>query len=521
MPGDPDRRPSLSLVLAGLGLLLVASRWFQLASPHLVEDGDEAIVGVMVQQVVSGGGLPLFFYGQSYALAVVELLGALAALPVFGAGALSLKVGGLLAWAVGLGLFATAVSRLAGTRVAALAAGALLFVPAWGRVTMMYTGALVVSSAALWLAARLGGTDRRDAPEGDSDRLGFGALGAACAVLFFVHPLWLATVAPFVPFRRLAGRRGHNAVALGVGAALAVGAVWLLGDDRGDYWSPPLLGHTQLARSLLLLPERLYVMASGHYFLADRLPMGPANRLATTLWCVATLAAWGGLAWRWRALERRVADLAVRAALAVAAIAGFSLLIDPALFGPRYLLPLTPAWLLGAALGFEAVHERGGLPARAAAVLAGVVMLASGAALVERRHVSTGGYEVQLAHPEPEALEALVRGLEERGVHHVYSLDPMLQWNLVYRSRGAIVARWLPPTDRRPEAPRAVDRALAEGAPVALVGRLGPNPGEIMHALSRTMPDVLLIPPHFFAAFDPTPALLEAQGFILSGGESP
>ena len=41
----------------------------------------------------------------------------------------------------------------------------------------------------------------------------------------------------------------------------------------------------------------------------------------------------------------------------------------------------------------------------------------------------------------------------------------------MFKSRGAVTARWAPAEDRIPEYVRAVDEALLRGEPVALVGR--------------------------------------------------
>ena len=53
----------------------------------------------------------------------------------------------------------------------------------------------------------------------------------------------------------------------------------------------------------------------------------------------------------------------------------------------------------------------------------------------------------------------------------MYSLDPLLPWNLAFASGEDIVGRWFSWEDRSPAYPRAVDGALHDGVPVALLGR--------------------------------------------------
>jgi len=68
-------------------------------------------------------------------------------------------------------------------------------------------------------------------------------------------------------------------------------------------------------------------------------------------------------------------------------------------------------------------------------------------------------------------VERLLTEVQGAGVAHVYSLDPLLQWNLMFASRGQVLARWFPAADRRPRIPGAIDAAVAAGAPVVLALR--------------------------------------------------
>jgi hypothetical protein len=126
---------------------------------------------------------------------------------------------------------------------------------------------------------------------------------------------------------------------------------------------------------------------------------------------------------------------------------------------------------------------------------------------------------------DPYALEAgeverLVAEIKGAHVAHVYSLDPLLQWNLMFASRGEVLARWLTATDRRPGIPIAIDAAVAAGAPVVLAARrsqaeyLRSHLGE---ARARELPTAL-VTRHLILLAGLTVEDLRALGFEAAGG---
>ena len=93
----------------------------------------------------------------------------------------------------------------------------------------------------------------------------------------------------------------------------------------------------------------------------------------------------------------------------------------------------------------------------------------------------------------------------------------MLQWVIMFVSREQVVARWLHPTDRVPEYPAAVDRALRAGQRVAIVGRAAhalPLGNALRHAgYPNLRPRV--IADTFFILLDPSPFIVQSLGFQL------
>jgi len=70
---------------------------------HCSFDGDEAIVGIMAQDLLHGRNIPVFFYGQQYGLSFFEVIGVAIAMIFFGSSVWALKIGSLLVFSVGIG----------------------------------------------------------------------------------------------------------------------------------------------------------------------------------------------------------------------------------------------------------------------------------------------------------------------------------------------------------------------------------------------------------------------------------
>ncbi len=100
--------------------------------------------------------------------------------------------------------------------------------------------------------------------------------------------------------------------------------------------------------------------------------------------------------------------------------------------------------------------------------------------LLETRAPAFFGPGPQRFGVDRENVRALVRELESHGVRFACSLDPMLQWNLMFESRESVIARSHNPLDRRPEFARKVDEARAGGLPVALIVPAPHGPADIL-----------------------------------------
>jgi len=502
------RRAALGAAAVGVLATLAVTRLPQLLSPQLFACGDEALVGIMTEDLLAGRRLPIFLYGQSYALAVPELVGTAVSVQLLGASSVALKTGGLLVWGIGLALFMGALGRLAGGRAAVVGGAALVLMPAWGRVSLMYSGAFLVSGLCLWLAARMRARQEVAGP------VAFSVLGAALAATYFVHPLWFAAVVPLVLVACARSATIRSGTAALAGGAVLSGLVLAAGEGA-EHWSPSPFASPDVVAAVLDLPRRLFIMLGGHYFLSWTIPMGPLARAATIVWGVLLVAAIG-LA----LLGGRHGPLVLGCLASMLVTLVCAVLIDNEFFGFRYLLPLTVPLACLVAVAAEQVSAQRGVAGALAAIGVGlVVVVVSAAGLAELGRVSPRGYLRDAQPPESESLATLLAHLDRHGIHHVYSTDAMLQWNVMFASARRVQARWLPSTDRVPEYPRAVDRAALAGEPVAIIGRLEDQGGWTLERLAaggRQAVRLVTVAPHYFIVLEPTVADLENVGFRLN-----
>ena len=457
-------RGAYALVLVAVAIL---SRVPQLTSPNLLLDGDEAILGLMAKHVSDGTAFPIFFYGQDYGLAAIEAPAGAASFATAGVGAVQLKVAILAIWAIGAVGYFLAGATLVGAAWSFWLTLLLILSPAWAVSSMKAWSGYVTSFTAtgLLLAVVLSGRDR------PRTSMWFLA-GALTGIVFLAQPLWLPGLLPIAIFLLAVQRRPRFVAAWLAGAAGIAGAVRLLALGRSfEYWTPPAIGNPDLAGSVGDVLEQTYVSLTGSYNLASAVAPGSATTALALLWSAVFVALVVGQVLRLAARRFLVWSHVLFAAVASTMAANWLLL---GARDGRYLLPLA------ALLALWAGVEARGLAGRTTELFAS----ASGVALVLGA-VSMGEFRAfSFLPPEPPGrlseerrLDAAIAHMRMKGAGHAISLHPLLQWQVTFYSREAVIARWTYPVDRYPPYVSAVDRAVRERAPVAVIGYAGATRG--------------------------------------------
>ncbi len=436
--------------------LLFLSRLPFLLRMELALDGDESIVGLMALHLLQGRSLPVFFYGQGYGLSILEAGAGATVFAVLGVSATALRLAMVALWSLGGAFLGAAAAQLAGRRAGWITSLLVATCPAWlewsTKARGGYVTAFLLSSLALWMVSEA-------RPGGPSRHLG---VGMCVAGVFFAQPFWLAGLLPFLIalwWRRRDTKEGSFLLAGALGGSLILQAA----AAGADYWRPDLLGDFQPLTSLLGLPMRVHTLFTGAYLYEERLTAGFFSVAAGMIWTLAALFLLLLPMIRRRGGAR---GPALAGAVAVLLLIALSLLVSPAAFGFRYLLPLALVVPLVSGLGTE---RRGRF--HATVIMVGLLAISGGLALGERTWKPLAAQRLSPYTLLADEEAALLQRLERAGVHHVYSLDPLLPWNLAFASGEAVQGRWFAADDRVPAYPRAVDHALAAGQPVALVGR--------------------------------------------------
>lgn len=432
-------RPWLALGLAvAVGLKLAL-----LFTSQSMADGDEAVTGLMAMHVLERGIHPIYPYGVQYgAGAGVEIHLAALLFAVFGASDVALKAAGLLVWLATLALVYATALRMAGPWAGSAAALLYGFAPQAAEWSLKVCGGhgvgVLLAVAAVFLVER------------GSPRFLAAALLPLAAV---AHP----TVVPFcIALAGLLVWRSESArERIAVVASLAVVAAlvaFAFQPPATGVWNPAATRFDGLG--LLAMLPRLVAGAFAPNLHAQWLP--PLPQLVVSIaWLVALAAALAGPgpARRWLYL---LAPLAVL------------LVVEPTALASRQMLLLYPLGCIVLATGLATMPRR-------REILAGLVLAGAAVQVQVAFDPAVHGAGSQARGILRDNVREVVRRLDARGIRHVYSADPMLQWNLAWASRERIVARWTQPVDRIPEYGLRVDAARRAGLPVAVVAKPRPE----------------------------------------------
>jgi hypothetical protein len=478
-----------------------------LVGPQTYMDGDEALMGLVVLHALQGGGIPLFPYGAEFGLSFLETGVGVVFASVFGLSEVILNASIFALWCAGAACLVAAVARFVDSRAALWAAMLSVATPAWLHFSNIswgyYHSAFLFCHASLLLVALV-------VEEAGPRRGTIGLLGLLASLTYYTQPIFALGLLPFLGWLALRRRRPDDIVILAAGFAVCTIGYYLVRNPEA-YWAPTTFANVAVLESLAQMPRRLWVNATGVYFLNRQLELGTLTKLLSLGWVV--LVASAGTQAAWNAVRSRRIDVSVVALASIVVIVGFSLVVDRFQWGYRYLVPT---------VGFEVLLVARELHRRAASFTHGLRAVDVGAAamvgvaiLLSVTEVSRtpgfSGTSVAAETLERDAVRASVAFLEEEGVRHVYAWDGMLQWKLMFESRGRILARWIYRTDRIPEYPAAVDRAFAEGARVAIFGELTD-----LEAVRRSIADAgavanpLRVSDYHFVVLDPPRDLVEA-----------
>lgn len=507
-----NNRHLFKAFLVGGILLIVSSRLVQLFSGSIELDSDEAILALMSKHIIEGRDFAIFFYGQTYGLSIIESLTGAVFFGLFGYSDVCLKAAMLLLWVIGWVFFVLAVKKHAGICVSCAAGLVLIFCPAWSVWSMMarggYVTAFLLNNVCLWLFVCF----YQAGKIGTSKYIFFGSL---LGLLFLSQSIWFLSFLPFVALLLLQEKKLRSAVLLGLSFFATSGIIFSLATTgKTTAYLPVFSFRPDIFVSLRLLPERLWVFFTGQYYM--NVPTA-SRGLSTTI----SACFWSGLFFLsvfvtvYNLIKRRGHRIAYASFLSMAVVLGLTALLESEIFYYRYLLPTAAAIIF---FYFARVTDLNHLRYRWKVILLSVgfvIVVAGGISTVDAKNF----YERRVLgdYTANAARRKLVENLLSDGIQHVYCLEPLLQWNIIWDSKERIIARWIEPVDRYPAYPKAVDRAFYSGEKVALVGTevFLKDVQQIMFVSKEPQAKLKIVEGHYFRIDQPSLQLLKNLGFKL------
>jgi hypothetical protein len=446
-----------------LSAICVASRLPQLRSPNLLVDGDESVLGLMAKHMAEGREFPIFFYGQHYALATVEAgAGALGFL-IAGVSAVSLKLAMLGLWTIGVLFSFLALSTILGLNGSTWITAILVVNPVWAAWSMKAGGGYLTSFTAtamlLWLLVRA--RERETVVR-------WLIAGALTAVIYLAQPLWLPGVVPIVLVVLVSRRRLSWGVAYVAVTAGLILIVKLATPMSVDTWNGPALGNPNLLGSLSRVAQQVYVYLTGSYYLQWAIdPPGPATKILAVVWCIVLPALL--LMQMYRLLTKRYCLASHVLFGSVCSTLGAEWLLL-SVRDARYLLPLAGLLVPLAGVEFVDLVDRRLVPRSVAFLFATAMLLLGSLSMREFSEFNYLWKNPPNRWTEARRLQQVIGYLRVKDVSHVFSMNGLLDSQLLFYSNEQVLARWTFPISRYPAYSTTVNRALTKGEPVAVVG---------------------------------------------------
>jgi len=181
------------IIILALLLLNILPRLIYILSDGFFMDGDEAILGTVVQDVFKNNHFSLFLNGQNYGFVFFEILmGSIASL-FFGVNMLSLKISIFIFWLINIViLYYIGKKIFLNRRFAFLAVLLISFIPVWydwaTKARFGYVSAFLFSDLVVLLTLF------------KKTKVRIIAISLCLLLIYYVQPLYLVVTAPFVVY---------------------------------------------------------------------------------------------------------------------------------------------------------------------------------------------------------------------------------------------------------------------------------------------------------------------------------
>ena len=311
-----------------LGLCVLARLPHILNENFFYFDDDEALIGIMAQEMLRGELFPYFFCGQNYGLSFFETLSVAGCIKIFGSGIWALRIGGLLLFSLGITfIYQTLKSRNMSFLFSAGVAVLLITFPTWYLWGAMVRGGYVTSFAAVSIIFFV--TQKKEAFRFENILMGFLLYTA-----YESHVLILIPVLPFVfEWWRDKPQRWMNAVKIiSTSLILIYGLRYLFSNESQSYLNPISIEKMKLSTLLSYLSEWIHSF-SGFYFYSVNFNPPDYWQVGLYLLLAVMIVTIILGVWKISGKKRTIALLCL-----VAIVFGFLVLAQVKDYAPRYMI---------------------------------------------------------------------------------------------------------------------------------------------------------------------------------------
>jgi hypothetical protein len=472
--------------------LVIIARVPYLLSDHVYFDGDEAMLGIMGRDLITGRNIPFYFYGQQYGFSFFEALSAGFFILFLGSTVWSLKFGGMLLFSLGIQrLFRVLRTYQVSIAVFLFTAFILVAFPTWvvwatklrGGYVTAFVGVCFILEQLLvhknWTSSN------------------WAVVSMVSAIVLVSQPFFILPVSLLLIKRFFTSERQLmvTSMAVGIGSLVLLRSLALL---NPNYWNPPMAMTFNFSKLNKHLTDNLISNFTGYFAFWDNYEVPDSVAFGAT----AFLTGVGG--WFLLVISRSSKDQ-VQNTLLILFGSAISTLALPLFVhdGGRYLLPFFSGVLL--MIVMLTISNKNTL-------LFSVIL--SSALIPTLNFADYTSYWLEAKEPDMKRLDELVQVLEERDLRYGFVSEWQLIWQLNYLGNDEMAFRYQTIAERVPRFIEQANECYSDTSctPV-LVGGLWPLLG--METVPGWNEKIEKVNARYYIMENPDTVFLNKGGFEL------
>lgn len=447
-------RQSKYLVPVIIIICCFLTRLPQLLSPALCLDSDECVVAIMSKHMLQGKEFSVFFWGQRYGFSLLEELFIVPFMAIFGVTAIAVKLGMLSLWSIGVLYFYKTLQAIdpRSKKLALVLTLILITFPAWSLWSMKarggYLTSFTLSSIVLYLLYN---------KKTEKKALTYFFSGLLLYLIYESQSLWLAGLLPLIAYKLWHDKKFIKALLVPVAIVLCWALFTWYKQTLPVYYqvNAITLDWSLLKANVKRIPFFFYSSMHGTYYLNHEfMPATLCGALAMIFTGFVFLLFVSGIAHLFVSARSKMFFLC--SVVFIPLTFFYSLFFEHMQF--RYLLPVS-----GFALLAFYIYLKDHVPGKLFYAHLVILIIAGVGGLLSFRGS-------QYTRTNPEELRKAIKFFRDNDIKHVYVVDWMLQWDIIFETNEEITARNFHMPARYPQFDTAVDRAYYRGEKTAVFG---------------------------------------------------